>query len=540
MQQSVGKRTLVEACHPIQRKAAAAPSAEPASGTSSTGMPAPVQAKMEDAFGFDFSAVRIHQGPQADALGAQAFTQGTDVHFAPGKYAPEDPAGQALLGHELAHVVQQSQGRVAATTQAKGVDVNDDDGLEREADLAGAAAARGERMSMGGGGVSAECAPIQAKAAGSVVQMAPVDTHYGKFTDEKYDVEGSKLEAVIKFTPKDPIVAKKIGLTQSIKFQIGGVNQALDPASRERMSPTGDRIDRLSDRNTPIYGSDDLTGADKKLKDTKEDNNTSGNPTELNPFKDANNDGAPDNADNATYQLGHRIKQGTNWDVKDAGLHDSVYIRTSANTSREFETAALALEGAQENTYLGSVKWGWKRDNAGTLSKVPFALGSMGTPTKAFLGAAKGWNDAKTRGHVTPIANNTKVVDGSGTELFKINTGDKATQEDTITIADVGYISITMVGGAHDGEVGNVKTSELKDAGDGNDTVDLPVPKVKLTSAATALFKKDKGDDKTKDLPKDTRVTVTKTSNGRSQVQVADGPDTAKEGWIDSSKLNDE
>ena len=155
MQRSVGKSTLVEACYPIQRKAAAAPSAEPASGTSSTGMPAPVQAKMEDAFGFDFSAVRIHQGPQADALGAQAFTQGTDVHFAPGKYAPEDPAGQALLGHELAHVVQQSQGRVAATTQAKGVDVNDDDGLEREADLAGAAAARGERVSMGGGGVSA-------------------------------------------------------------------------------------------------------------------------------------------------------------------------------------------------------------------------------------------------------------------------------------------------------------------------------------------------------------------------------------------------
>jgi hypothetical protein len=109
-----------------------------------------------------------------------------------------------------------------------------------------------------------------------------------------------------------------------------------------------------------------------------------------------------------------------------------------------------------------------------------------------------------------------------------------------VTINDVGYISITMVGGAHDGEVGNVKTSELKDAGDGNATVDLPVPKVKLTTAATALFKKETGDDKVKDLPKDTRVTVKKTSNGRSQGQVVDGPDTAKEGWIDSSKLNDE
>src|SRR5690606_4311078 len=46
-------------------------------------LPAAVQAKMEHAFGTDLSAVRVHEGPQAAAMGALAYTQGTDIHFAP-------------------------------------------------------------------------------------------------------------------------------------------------------------------------------------------------------------------------------------------------------------------------------------------------------------------------------------------------------------------------------------------------------------------------------------------------------------------------
>jgi Domain of unknown function (DUF4157) len=107
-------------------------------------MPDAVRAKMERSFGADFSQVRVHEGPHVAGLGALAYTQGTDIHFAPGQYQPESQHGQALLGHELTHVVQQSQGRVAATRQAKGVRINDDAALEREADELGARAARGE------------------------------------------------------------------------------------------------------------------------------------------------------------------------------------------------------------------------------------------------------------------------------------------------------------------------------------------------------------------------------------------------------------
>ena len=129
--------------------------------TTSTGrpMPADVAAKMERAFGTDFSEVRIHEGPGARSLGALAYTQGTDIHFAPGQYQPNSPSGQELLGHELAHVVQQSEGRVQSTGQAKGVGVNNDAALEREADALGARAARGER-GLGGGQASPRSAGV--------------------------------------------------------------------------------------------------------------------------------------------------------------------------------------------------------------------------------------------------------------------------------------------------------------------------------------------------------------------------------------------
>lgn len=110
-------------------------------------IPQPVRTKMEAAFGVDFSSVRIHEGPHAEAVGALAYTQGTNIHFAPGQYQPTSQRGQELLGHELTHVVQQSQGRVQATTQAKGVNINDDASLEREADELGAKAARGAPVS---------------------------------------------------------------------------------------------------------------------------------------------------------------------------------------------------------------------------------------------------------------------------------------------------------------------------------------------------------------------------------------------------------
>jgi GNAT superfamily N-acetyltransferase len=99
-------------------------------------LPRDVQEKMEQAMGANFSDVRIHVGPEASAIGAIAFTWGSDIHFAPGQYNPHTLHGQFLLGHELAHVVQQRAGRVA-NPFGSGVAVVQDHALEAEADRMG-------------------------------------------------------------------------------------------------------------------------------------------------------------------------------------------------------------------------------------------------------------------------------------------------------------------------------------------------------------------------------------------------------------------
>lgn len=193
-QASPGKQTLVQ----LAADRAAAPAAGDASVASPAGggqpLPAGVRGKMEASFGTDFSAVRVHEGAQAQQLGALAYAQGTDVHFAPGQYQPESQGGQALIGHELAHVVQQGAGRVAAPVQGKGAPVVADQGLEDEADRAGQAAARGEPARVSGGAVSGAMPklvgqPIQ--CFGSQEHQSLGDTATGKAS---YDVGGSATD----------------------------------------------------------------------------------------------------------------------------------------------------------------------------------------------------------------------------------------------------------------------------------------------------------------------------------------------------------
>lgn len=106
------------------------------------GQPIPdqVRAKMETAFGMDFSDVRIHVGQEASSIGALAYTWGTNIHFAPGQYSPHTIQGQKILGHELWHVVQQKSGRVS-NPFGGGVAVVQDHALEAEADRMGVKAA---------------------------------------------------------------------------------------------------------------------------------------------------------------------------------------------------------------------------------------------------------------------------------------------------------------------------------------------------------------------------------------------------------------
>ena len=131
-------------------------------------LPEALRGRMEAALGADFSAVRVHVGPQAERIGAIAFTLGSDIYFAPGRFQPDTAPGQQLLGHELAHVVQQRQGRVR-NPMGSGIAVVQDRALEAEADRLGqhAAVASGRGAAEDDAGRSAAFVIGAAFAAGA-------------------------------------------------------------------------------------------------------------------------------------------------------------------------------------------------------------------------------------------------------------------------------------------------------------------------------------------------------------------------------------
>jgi hypothetical protein len=75
-------------------------------------LPPVIQRSVEAAFRTSFADVRVHVGPQAPAIGAVAFTHGSNIYFAPGQYDLHSARGQRILWHELTHVAQQKSGRV--------------------------------------------------------------------------------------------------------------------------------------------------------------------------------------------------------------------------------------------------------------------------------------------------------------------------------------------------------------------------------------------------------------------------------------------
>ena len=98
-----------------------------------TGMPDHLKSGLENISGMNLSGVRVqYNSPKPAQLNALAYTQGQEIHVGSGQ--------EKHLPHEGWHVVQQMQGRVKPTMQAKGVSINDDTVLEHEAEVMGAKA----------------------------------------------------------------------------------------------------------------------------------------------------------------------------------------------------------------------------------------------------------------------------------------------------------------------------------------------------------------------------------------------------------------
>jgi hypothetical protein len=187
----------------IQREAAAAPNR--------TGLPDQLKQGVEALSGMAMDDVRVHRNSARPAqLQAHAFAQGSDIHLAPGQ--------EQHLPHEAWHVVQQKQGRVRATAQLKaGVALNDDRGLEREADVMGARAlgtapAQGPLVQAAGlsGNAPVQCQlwkwvrPMMGKPYWEQVgnnSNIPAPTHEGAFEGQLYDDQGYSQDTDDTVTP---------------------------------------------------------------------------------------------------------------------------------------------------------------------------------------------------------------------------------------------------------------------------------------------------------------------------------------------------
>ena len=201
-------------------------------------LPEAVRSKMESSFGADFSGVQLYESQAVADAGAQAVAMGNRIAFAPGELDFSSTVGQALLGHELSHVVSQARGEVS------GEGFLNDHALEARADREGAMAAAGESVYAGpvtpvsASSVSAAAGPMQAKKPGS------------KKLDESLEISeptlvtGEILDKEAKTDTGDATVRS---------FQNGrsyALNQMLQNASREQLQDPKLRQLVLDDYNT--------------------------------------------------------------------------------------------------------------------------------------------------------------------------------------------------------------------------------------------------------------------------------------------------
>ncbi|MEA3063679.1 MAG: hypothetical protein QOJ27_107 [Sphingomonadales bacterium] len=163
-------------------------------GSGSARLPERLKDGVEALSGIAMDEVRIHyDSPRPAQLQAHAFAEGGDIHLAPGQ--------SHHLPHEAWHIAQQAQGRVKPTAQLKGgVAINDDAGLEREADAMGARALAMPADATAGA-VEASAAPLAPLQAKAVVQRTAWE-----LTDAGWEAIGVRTNA-----PPPDIGAQRVG-----------------------------------------------------------------------------------------------------------------------------------------------------------------------------------------------------------------------------------------------------------------------------------------------------------------------------------------
>ncbi|MEM9903572.1 MAG: DUF4157 domain-containing protein [Cyanobacteria bacterium P01_D01_bin.44] len=168
-----------------------------------TGLPQPLKRNLEAMSSLDMGDVSVtHNSTEPAQIGAHAFTQGNNIYLGPGQ--------DKQLPHEAWHVVQQKQGRVKPTIQARGWSLNDNPALEKEADTLGAKAAHGLLK-------SADAYEVQAPRVTSHLPVSTNSVVQGKF----YHFYSQKL-----FTQEEILTADVLAYLKHMRVYYGLNNKA--------------------------------------------------------------------------------------------------------------------------------------------------------------------------------------------------------------------------------------------------------------------------------------------------------------------------
>jgi hypothetical protein len=367
-----GIQRMCPACeHEAQRKenggagregGSAAPETEARVAALGSGAPLPASERtfFEPRFGRSLANVRVHSGGAADeaarAVNARAFTLGDDITFAAGELRPGTLDGRRLIAHELTHTLQQGAASPGDTTQrSPALDIR-------------------RRLNL-------------SRIPQATLQRT-FDSWAGTFTPDTYQelneagVDGVDMK--LRFTPNPSYAdATRIGLVQAAQpteqgrpIQIGSAaDQAVHKARQvpAGQAEAGFEIDQYTDYSNPLYQAGQSTATQ-----------TLGTTPEQDPV--------------GVGQYGYRYVDAAGKEKKqDATLIDPPALSsTRKETKIVFETAALAVAGNQAGIYYGSVEWGWQKNAAGKVTKLPFRIVDKYAPSINFFHAKVYWGQSKT------------------------------------------------------------------------------------------------------------------------------------------------
>jgi hypothetical protein len=357
-----------------------------------TGLPDNLKTGMENLSGMSLDDVKVHKNSDKPAqLQAHAYAQGTEIHLGPGQ--------EKHLSHEAWHVVQQKQGRVKPTMQMKGkVNVNDDAGLEKEADVMGAKA------------LQTKTDQSQIKKAktqfSNVKQLMPMArevygiTHLVKMVDGHIYAENYESNEEQEVSEGDLVTIE----SDSKIFSRRGPNQEVEKNNTEDKEKVG---------NYAWYLVTNLNGIDQSGKELYIREDT----IRIAPNK-KNKSSKLKTSGEILSDVGGNINTGVDLGLGltnygDHGGSGSGYIDAFGGNNQSIFSGDSSFGGKQNNSALTSVEYnsGWADPRTAGLG---MGLGAIGGAL-ALKGAASGLNQARKDFRDGDVVGKAEAV-GSGVE----------------------------------------------------------------------------------------------------------------------------